>query len=770
MRRLLVLNTISNFKNLKYLSVILIIIVIAQSCAIKKYIPEDELLYTGAEIKINADSLVKNLQDLKPLLERALSPEPNSKFLGMQPGLYFYYKTQKEKPGFINRWLYKQFGEEPVYQSDVKPLEVEDVLVNKLENNGFFYSLATSVFTEDEKAKESSITYSISVPTPYNIETYLVDSLPSPIYKELKNNVATSKFKKGIRFSLESMKLERLRLDGILKKNGYYNFNSDFLIFEADSNQYENKRIDLFLKLKKEVPEKAIIPYRLGTINVYPDYELPKDSKIYDSERYNNKTYIQDPKFFRPDRLDPFITLKEAQLYNPQTSKNTARRLSTIGAYKFVNIQYKDTDSIAEDGLGILNANIYLSPLNKRAIRAEIQAVTKSNNFAGPALVLTYSNRNLFKGGETLNISMKAGFETQVASGNQAGLSSLELGSEAELVFPRVLFPIKISDDYFKYSIPKTRTSLGFDYLNRSQLYTLLSTNARFGYIWDANRYVTHAINPVSTNYTRLSNTTEAFQEILDENPFLRRSFDQEFISGLTYSFIYNGLVESNKMHQFYANLNLDLAGNTMSLFGKAEAPNTTKEIFGLEYAQYAKADIDLRYHYNFGKEQKIATRLFAGYGLAYANSNVLPFTKQYFSGGPYSVRAFRIRSLGPGTYNGLSSNNDGFFDQTGNIRLEANIEYRFPIFGFFKGAFFADAGNIWNSNENPSLPGGKFSNRFLSELGMGAGLGLRVDVQGFVIRLDLAAPFHNPAQPKGERLDFKIDEPVLNFAIGYPF
>ncbi|WP_449274492.1 hypothetical protein [Lacinutrix neustonica] len=283
--------------------------------------------------------------------------------------------------------------------------------------------------------------------------------------------------------------------------------------------------------MKAEVPEKAIIPYRLGRINIYPDYELPKDSKIYDDERYNSKTYIQDPIFFKTKYLDPFITLEEGQLYNPITSKNTARRLSTIGAYKFVNIQYKETDSLAQDGLGLLEANIFLSPLNKRALRAELQAVTKSNNFAGPALVITYSNRNLFKGGETLNISTKVGYETQIASGNQAGLSSLELGLKGELIFPRVISPFKINTDFFEYSIPKTITSIGFDYLNRSKLYTLLSANAQFGYAWDANRFVTHKINPVTVNYTRLSNTTSAFQNILNENPFLKRSFDQEFIS-----------------------------------------------------------------------------------------------------------------------------------------------------------------------------------------------------------------------------------------------
>lgn len=759
--------------NLNWLSYILVaslVVVLVQSCAVKKYIPEGELLYTGAEIEIKADSSVKQPQDLKAVLEAATTPKPNSTFLGMRPGLHYYYVNQKEKPGFLNRWLYKKFGEEPVYKSDVESYEVEDVLKNKLENNGFFYSTANSTFTDNEDAKESFVTYSVSVPTPYLIESYQVDSMPEPLYSQIKQSVESSQFKKGIRFDLQSLKLERERLDGILKKRGYFNFNSDFLIFEADSNQYANKRIDLFLKLKNDVPEKAIIPYRIRNLNIYPDYELPKDSKVSDNERYDNKNYIQDPQFFRADRLNPFITLEEGQLYNPQTSKNTARRLSTIGAYKYVNIQYKEIDSSASDGIGYLDADIFLSPLNKRAVRAELQAVTKSNSFTGPGIILTFSNRNLFKGGETLNISLKSAYETQIASGNQSGLSSLELGAKAELIFPRVLFPIKISDNYFEYAIPKTRISLGFDYLNRTKLYSLLSANARFGYVWDANRYVTHAVNPISTNYTRLSNTTDEFQRILDENPFLRRSFDQEFISGLTYSFTYNEIVNTKKKHQIFANFNFDVAGNSISLFGKEGAPNGAKEIFGLEYAQFAKADVDFHYHFNFGKEQKIATRLFAGYGLAYGNSDILPFTKQYFSGGPYSVRAFRIRSLGPGTYNELGTDEGTFFDQTGNIRLEANIEYRFPVYGFLKGAIFADAGNVWNSKENPSLPGGKFSNNFINELGMGTGIGARIDVQGFVIRLDLAAPFHDPSLPEGERLDFKFDEPILNFAIGYPF
>jgi outer membrane protein insertion porin family len=762
---------------LKYIFIVFFFGILLYSCTITKYIPKGERLYSGATIAVEADSTIKNINDLKSELKSILRPEPNSKFLGMHPGLFYYYKNQKEKPGFINRWLYKQIGEKPVYQSDIKPFEIEAILRNRLENKGFFYSTASSMFTE--KKMEASINYDVKVAAPYKMASFKIDSMPSTLFEDVKRVTSTSNFKKHMRFDLSRMKLERQRLDTELKKKGYYNLNSEFFIFEADTNQYKNKNFDLYLKLKAEVPKKATVPYQIERINIYPDHNL-QDSTTIEADRFNNRSYFQDSVFIKPKHLDRFITLKEGTYYNPQTSKNTARRLSGIGAYKYVNIQYKEIDSSLTDSLGILEANIFLSPLTKRAIRAELQAVTKSNNFAGPNLALTYSNRNLFKGGEVLNISTNIGYETQFASGEDAGLNSLELGLKGEVVYPRVLFPVKIDDGFFKYSIPKTKTSLGFNYLSRSNLYTLLSGNTLFGYTWNANRFVTYEFNPISINYTQLSNTTAEFDEILDANPFLKRSFEQQFIVGTTFSFTYNGMVDTNNPNQFFINTTFDIAGNSISLLGKDAGPEDPKAFLGLEYAQYAKADIDFRFHHNFGKNksQTIATRLFAGYGLAYGNSEVIPYVKQYFSGGPYSVRAFRIRSLGPGTYSGEdSTNSDGdFFDQTGNIRLEANVEYRFPLFSFFKGAVFADAGNVWNSVPNPAFideegnETDKFTSNFINELGMGTGFGLRIDVQGFVIRFDLAAPFHDPSKDEGDRYDFQWDEPILNFAIGYSF
>ena len=755
-----------NFKKFGFLLFISAIIVL-QACSVKKFIPEEELLYTGADLTLESNNEIENKKELKAQLENLIKPEPNSKILGSRFKLYFHYKAQKEKPGFINKFMNKKFGEEPVYLSDVDPYQTEDILKNRLENRGYFYSRVNHSVEENEKNKTARLSYTAILPEePYRLENYKLDNDTLPIYREIKETLPNALLEPGMPFNFAMMKLERERIDRELKKRGYYNFSSNFLIFEADTNQYDQKKFDLFLRLKEEVPKAGIKPYKIKRINVYPNYVVGTDTLKKDTLRYEDKNYIQTKEFFKPKRLDPFIILDEGQLYDPKKSALTSRRLTSIGAYKFVNIRYDELDSISTDSLGYLETNIFLSPLNKRAIRAEIQAVTKSNNFAGPHLAITYSNRNLFHGGEILNITGKVGYEKQLSGGNQTGLSSTQFGIETALIYPRMLFPIAVNNDWFKYSIPKTKIAAGFEYLNRSKLFSLFSATGSFGYIWRANKYVTHELNPFSVNYVRLSKTTETFKDILEENPFLKTSFDQQFIAGLTYSFTYNGMVDQNDTHQFFLNSNLDVAGNILDILSKGESP---KQFLGLDFAQYAKIDADLRYHFKIDPNQTIASRLFAGIGIPYGNSEIMPFSRQFFSGGPYSVRAFKIRSLGPGSYQPEEEDINSYYDRTGNIRLEANLEYRFPIYQFLKGAVFTDAGNVWNTKEIPDARG-KFGSNFLNEVAVGVGTGLRIDIQSFVIRFDLAAPLRTPWLPEGERWDLKLDELVLNFAIGYPF
>ena len=758
----------------------LLVALAVYSCSVEKYIPEDEFLYRGANLKFIDTVLDKNYKEVKTETEGVLYPQPNSRFLGMYPGLYFHYKAQRENPGIINKFFNKKIGEEPVYFSDVELSETEELIYNRLENRGFFYSLIESNSIIDSSSHTAKVNYEVTLKKPYVLETYQLekDSLPSTdsleLVKKLEKAVVdeNSVIKKGMRFDLADFKSERERIDESLKQEGYYNFNGNFLIFEADTNTYDNKKFDLFLRLKDNVPDKSKVPYIIDDVDVYPNESIETRDQEKDTVSLDSLDFIQAKEFFKPKRLSPYILLKPGQRYNPILSKYTSRRLSSIGTYKFVNIHYKEKDTVVdENGFRHLDAIIELSPLQKRSLRAELQGVTKSNNFAGPGLGLTYTNRNWFKGGEQLNIRGSVAYEKQFSSGEQSGLSSLQLGLETSVRFPRLLFPIVDVNKRFKYSIPQTEVKLGIDYLNRSQLYSLNSYQTSFGYIWKANRYVTHQLNPININYVRLGNVTEEFNEILNQNQFLRRSFEQQFIAGLTYGFTYNELVDNYRTGALYFNFNFDIAGNTLSLFDQSatdEDGNAVNEFLGLQYAQYAKGDIDIRYHYKLNDDgQVLIARLFGGLGYSYGNSESLPFVKQYFAGGPYSVRAFRIRGLGPGSYQPTDeSSYNAYFDRAGDIRLEANLEYRFPLFNYVNGAIFTDAGNVWLLRENDALPGGKFSSSFTNELGIGSGVGVRVDIQGFVIRFDLASPLKRPAKS----FEFEYDSPVLNFAIGYPF
>jgi outer membrane protein assembly factor BamA len=368
-------------------------------------------------------------------------------------------------------------------------------------------------------------------------------------------------------------------------------------------------------------------------------------------------------------------------------------------------------------------------------------------------------------------------------------LSSYELGVQASLTIPRIVSPFELRNLRTEF-VPKTRIGLGFNFLNRVQYFQMNSFNASYSYNWRPKKEFTHDVTPINLQYVQLAKTTLAFDTLLAQNQFLRRSFEDQFIIGSIYQFTFTNQLETNRTHQFFDNFTLDGSGNLInglqSLTGADEPEeDMPRTIFGKPYSQYVRAENDFRYYFNFGNESQIATRFLAGIGYAHGNSTVLPYVKQFSIGGPNSIRAFRARSIGPGTYDAPDSLTFSYFDQTGDIKLEANIEYRFPLAGFFKGAVFIDAGNIWLLNETlkpngePDKPGGLFKgNEFLSELAVGTGFGLRIDVEFFVMRFDVGIPVRSPNMPDGEqnvlsdlKFGFKGDNSLtLNIAIGYPF
>ncbi|MBK6266726.1 BamA/TamA family outer membrane protein [Marivirga sp. S37H4] len=768
----------------KNIVLILLLLTTMLSCNTLKHLPENERLYLGADISFEGGVPNKYKNEILDKVEDVLIPEPNNKIAGMRIGLWAYQKVERDEAGFFAKWVNKKIGEEPVLMSDVETGTVEKLMFNRLENLGFFYSEIDSDTIHEEKTGEAF--YVIRPGDRLMIADYQYtqrgdSALDTLIVQHIRDQKI---LREGQPYTLDKLTEERGEIAQLLKDYGFYYFTDNYLFFDADTLSTElDNQVSLTLSIKRTTPEDALLRYVIGDIKVYPNYQVKMDSSevSLDSTEYEGVRFIQEEEFFRPDRLHPYLLLNEGDYYNQTNEDHTSRRLNSLRTYRFVSIRFQE-DSVQKDGLGQLNTSIYLSPMRKRAFRTELQLVSKSNNFAGPTFNMEYENRNLFRGGESFTVTGKIGYEAQISGGDLSGLSSLETGIKGELLVPRIIAPFNL-EQYFRYSVPKTKFVLSYDLLRRSQLFSLNSFLAQMGYTWNANRYVSHNLNPISINLINLSNTTAEFEGILDDNPLLERSFEQQFIAGLTYSFQYNKLLKQEQKSRFFLLFTADFAGNTIALgqnIGGIEGED--REFLGQQYAQYSKFDVDVRHYLNLGDEPRLVSRVFAGFGLPYGNSDNLPFSKQYFSGGPNSVRAFRIRSLGPGGYvpEESRSRTGSFFDQAGDIKLEANLEYRFPIVSVLKGAVFTDAGNVWLRNvEDVEGDGRKFSSGWIDQVAVGAGVGLRVDIEFFVIRLDVATPLRKPDE-NGDFFwqdDFRYgdkswrrDNVIWNFGIGYPF
>ena len=759
---------------------IISVLLILAGCQVKKRIAQNEKLYDGASLILKSKTVIVGKRKLKQELDELMRPKPNTKLLGARFYLWLHYKANKERSGKIWKKLNKKYGEKPVYFSSVDTNKTIKLLYNRLENRGFFFN---SISTEIKIHKKTvRVDYTVVLSKPYTLESYVFMKDSSDMSKLIEESIEKTILKPGVRYDLELLKKERQRIDSYLKDRGYIDFRSDNLLFKVDTNQLEDRNFQLYLFVKKDAPLATLTPYKIQSVKVYADYSVTENQSIIkaDSIVQDSITFIQGEKYFKPWHLSDYIMIRPNTKYSLRSQNNTSSRLSTIGTFKYVTIHFTKADSAALDssGFGRLDAEIFLSTYKNQAFRIELQGLSKSNNFVGPELLLNYRNKSIFNAGELLTLTAKVGYEAQFVSGKNTGLYSIGYGLQADLIFPRMasVFNFRKANTY---SVPKTKFSISYDVLDRVQYYKLTSVLGSFGYIWNTSPFITHEVNPISVNYVQLRNITDDFRAILAKNPYLVNSFQQQFIAGVTYSFQYNQLVDKLRRNSLFFRLNTDFSGNTIDAVQQlAGNTDSVKTVFGEAYAQYAKADGDIRLYKKLRKESVIIMRLFAGMGVPYRNSSQMPFIKQYYSGGPNSIRAFRVRSIGPGSYATNKSYAESYWDQSGNIKLEANLEYRFPIISVLKGAWFVDAGNVWLSAPNESLPGGTFTPSWYTEVAIGAGFGVRIDIDFFVIRFDLATPIRNPGLPQAERwtgfLDLKNGwNPrylVLNFAIGYPF
>jgi outer membrane protein insertion porin family len=765
-------------------------------CTGLKYVPDNEILYTGADIKLIPQGRVKAKKRLKALLDQNVSPKPNSSIFGMRPGLWFYYKAGPlEKKKGLRAFIKNKLGQVPVYMSDVDVKKVTNLIKGDLINHGFFQAeVKAEVKT---KKKTGKILYIAHVQKPYRLrnidypktDTFFVDV--DSIKKE-------SYLKTNQRYNLERMQAEQTRIEQSLEDFGYYYFDDRYLLFEADST-VGKRQIDLKLTIEKGVPEKALRIYRIGDITIFPDYTLSQDSLVLkaDTLHINGYNYVDKQKNYKPYIITQVVNLKKGNIYRRQDREYTLSHLMSLGSFKFVDIKFTESpkDSFR------LNTSIFLTPYQKKSVRAEVQATSKSNNFVGPGFSLRYTDRNLFRGSEKLELNVNTGYEVQISRKVGRPLNAFELGLDAGISVPRFISPFNIYYPSRKY-LPTTDIKMGFRLQQRIGYFRLNSLNLAYGYTWKENTLKTHELYPIDVSYMKLGHTSELFDRLIHDNPFLAKSLENQFIMGARYSYTLNTQVNQDRMNKFreqrverthfYFNGKLESAGNLMQLLHgggfKNNIENESHTLAGQAYSQFLRAEVDFRYFWQLSETTVLANRIAAGTGYAYGNSLTMPYIRQFAVGGSNSIRAFPARSIGPGTFDvrhdttvKANENRILFLDQRGDIRLEGSTEFRFDITKVVKGAVFMDAGNIWLWREDPQRPGSQFKrDQFLKELAVGTGAGLRFDFNFFVLRFDLAFPVRKPYLPANERwvwnkIDFSSsewrgDNLILNIAIGYPF
>ncbi len=752
------------------------------SCNNTKYLAEGQYLYTGGKIEVKAGRRNYRQAEIRETLEGVMRPRPNRTLAGMRIRLWFYNiaGTPKKEKG-LRATIKNKLGEPPVLLEKVLPETVSRVMVNRLYNMGHFNAEVT--FREVKEKKRAHIVYEVAPKRPYRLDSVVYPLENGLLTTKINALAPSSLLKLGDVYSLENLKAERERIDMSLKEDGYYFFNPDYLLFNADST-VGGHRVRLYLRIKPGTPPQAMKPYDLGEIRIYPNYRL--DSALAQQEMVAfRKPLVENPYLFAasdtgvfiPKKLLKFIVLEPGVRYRRSSHELTLNKLIGLENFKFVNIRFREMPD------GLIDTDLFLTPLPRRNLLLEANAVAKSNQFAGPAFRLQVGNRNLFKGGERLSFNLRFGYEQQFGR-DLPGFNAYEFGISTNLTIPRFL-GLGARGMSGRY-VPVTDSKLAYNIQDRLGYYRLSTVNGTFGYKWRETDKKSHELNIFSLSYVYSGNLSDEFTAILAQNPFLARSFINQFISSTAYSFTYNSKAATERKDYFYFNGQLEVAGNSLFLgnsliAGETSTPDSPFQLVnGIPFAQFVKSTAEVVYHKRLGPKGVLATRLITGAAYSYGNSEYIPFVKQYFIGGVNSIRAFRARTLGPGAYVPDASL-FLFLDQTGDIKLEGNIEYRHQMAGFLHGALFVDAGNIWSFRDDPVRNAGRFRKEsFYKEIAIGTGVGLRLDFSYFLLRFDLAFPLRVPYFPENERWVFDKIAPgspewrrqnlVFNIGIGYPF
>ena len=724
-----------------------VIIFICTSCSTTKFVPDGKYLLT--DVKIETDN--KNVNTSQ--MEQYINQKANTKWFSLfAVPLGTYNLSGRDSTKWINRIL-KRLGEEPVLFDTLKTEMSRKNLGTVMQNMGYLHAdVSLKTIANDKKIK---VIYTLHTGKPYfigNIEYDIYDKNIAQIL-DMKNENNRG-LKKGMIFSINNLENERKRITNILSDSGYYKFNKDYIIYEADSTR-TNDSIDVNLKLMK---------FRANSKS--PE----KDHNRYYINKVNFTSADGDKIKLRRSVLSDNLAIKEGAPFCEHDLQTTYNNFARLQAVKYTNIRFEELPDTS-----LLNCNIQLSTNKPNTISFQPEGTNTAGDL-GAAASLTYENRNLFHGSEMLSIQLRAAFEAITGLEGYQAEDYEEYNIEGRLMFPRFIAPF-LSENFRRNSNAHSELTVSYNLQNRPEFHRRVFT-AAWKYLWNAPKQnSTYRFDLIDLNYVYMPWISEKFKEdYLDDdsnrNAILRYNYEDLFIMKMGFGMTYN-----NGVHAIKANI--ETSGNILSLLSGVSKFDKNSQgqytLFNIAFAQYVKADFDYTRLFTFDWRNSLALHFGFGIAYPYGNSKILPFEKRYFSGGANSVRGWNVRELGPGKFKGTDGRID-FINQTGDMKLDFNLEYRTALFWKFNGAFFIDAGNIWTLRSYADQPGGQFKfDEFYKQIAVSYGLGIRLNLDYFILRLDMGVKAINPAYTTAKEHypiispNFKRDF-SLHFAVGLPF
>lgn len=752
------------------------------SCSATKFVPDGSYLLD--EVKIHTDN-----KEIKPSDMRLyVRQNPNSKwFSTIKTQLYVYNWSGRDSTKWFNRFL-RKIGDAPVIYNESDAIRSQEEIAKAVQNLGYMGASVKRI--TKTKKKKLKLFYEITSGKPYIVRTLKYDISDKKIAEYLRNDSTQSMLREGMLFDVNVLDAERQRITDYLLCNGYYKFNKDYITYTADTAR-NTHQVDLTLHL---LPYKTYVgdtpkehfQYKINKINFITDYDVLQSSalssiEINDSLHYNGfPIYYKDKLYLRPKVLVDNLRFASGDLYDERNVQKTYTYFGRLSALKYTNIRFFETQNGDSTQL---NCYVMLTKSKHKSISFELEG-TNSAGDLGAAASVSFQHRNLFRGSETFMVKFRGAYEA--ISGLQPGYKNhnyTEYGVETSINFPNFLFPFLTSD--FKRRIKATTEfGLQYNYQLRPEFSRTIAS-ASWSYKWMQKQKIQHRIDLLDISYLYLPWISSQFQEDYinkdKDNYILKYNYENRLIVRMGYNYSYNsagGALVNNTIttNSYSIRAGFESAGNI--LYGISKMINMRKNkdgeyaILGIPYAQYLKGDFDFAKNIIIDHRNSLAFHAGIGIAVPYGNAKVVPFEKRYFSGGANSVRGWSVRNLGPGSFAG-----DGnFMNQSGDIKLDASIEYRTRLFWKFRGAAFIDAGNIWTIREYENQPGGVFEfDKFYKQIAVAYGLGLRLDLDFFVLRFDGGMKAINPKYKKAKER-YPIIHPrfsrdfAFHFAVGYPF